>query len=222
MSAVLKEISAVLRNHRGNNREKTTANPNILQCNNLCVTTWLNIEKKKFAKYFTFPAFQILTYFVIINSHKLLFKMEQPHDQSLQAWQRQMKPKMQRFIIFMRLLINDTGQTHLFTARYEHSVALNSKRQRQNTCLQRYYFMTYMSFFHTSAWVTRFDFCFFNNSQSLKFIYQISRIFLFSFAIDYHLHLQNCQEAYSKCNLMLVFSSYLLGFLESSNKVQLT
>lgn len=122
--------------------------------------------------------------------------MEPPHDQSLQARQRQMKPKMQRLIIFMRLLINDTGQTHLFPARYENSVALNSKTLRRNTCLQRYYFMTYLSIFQMPAGITRFDFCFFNNWQSLKFIYQISRFFLFGFVIDYHLHVQNCQEAY--------------------------
>lgn len=86
----------------------------------------LAIYRKKILKYFAFPTFQRLTDFVVINSHKLLFRLEQPHDQSLQAGQRKMKLKMQRFIIFMRLLINDTVQTHLFPARYEHSVALSS------------------------------------------------------------------------------------------------
>lgn len=97
----------------------------------------LTIHRKKNLKYFTFPTFQLLIYFVVINSHKDLFRLEQPHDRSLQAGQRQMKPKMQRFIIFMRLFINGRVQTRLFPARYERSVALTSQRLRQSTSLQR-------------------------------------------------------------------------------------
>lgn len=70
--------------------------------------------------YFTIPAFQMLTHFVVINTHKPLFEMKKTDEQSLQAGQRQMELKMQRSIIFLRLVIKDTVQNLLFSARYEH------------------------------------------------------------------------------------------------------
>lgn len=140
----------------------------------------------------------MLTHFVVINSHKLLFRMEKTHEQGLQAGQRQMELKMQRFIIFTRLVINNTGQNLLFSARYEHSVSLTSHRQRHSTSLLRYvrclegkwkssiskvwmiYFMTYCPSLRCQHWVTRFVFCFLNNWQNFKFIYAISRGFCFA------------------------------------------
>lgn len=133
-----------------------------------------------------------------INSHKLLFRMKKAHEQSLQVGQRQMELKMQRCIIFIWLVINDTAQNLLFSARSEHSVSLTFQRQRHSTSLLRYvrclegkwkssnskvgmiYFMTYRPSLRCQHWVIRFVFCFFNNWQSFKFIYSISRGFSFA------------------------------------------
>lgn len=160
------------------------------------MTTWLHIGKNRI--YFTITTFQILTHFVVINSQKLLFRMKKTHEQSLQAGQRQMELKMQRFIIFTRLVINNTAQNLLFSDRYEHSVPLTSQRQRHSTSLLRYvrclegkwkssnskvwmiYFMTYCPSLRCQHWVTRFAFCFLNSWQSFKIVYQISRVFCFA------------------------------------------
>lgn len=124
--------------------------------------------------------------------------MKKTHEQRLQAGQRQMELKMQRFIIFMRLVINNTVQNLLFSARYEHSVSLTSQRQRHSTSLPRYvrclegkwkssnskvwmiYFMTYCPSLRYQHWVTKFAFCFLNNRQSFTFTYPISRAFCFA------------------------------------------
>lgn len=174
------------------------------------MTTWLYIIKKTLIQ-FTVPNFQILTHFVVTNSYKLLFRMKKTHEQHLQAGQRQMELKMQRFIIFMRLVINNTVQNLLFSARYEHSVSLTSQRQRDSTSLPRYvrylegkwkssnskvwmiYFMTYCPSLRYQHWITKFAFCFSNNRQSFKFLYQISRGFCFA-VWESHVQLQNCQK----------------------------